>query len=165
MTADRYLIAEVKLGAEPRSALIDTGASMSVIDDDLAAALRAGDRRHRAGDRLRGKRASAPVVRVPSLTLGGVPLRDVGMVVLDLDTLGDAECKNIGAVIGNNVMRGAIEVDVGGGVVRLAASPERLGARPGGSPAAPIRRATTSCCRRSSPPSCRSRCGSTPGRR
>ncbi len=132
VTADRYLIAEVKLGAEPRSALIDTGASMSVIDDDLAAALGLATVGTAPVIDFEGKRASAPVVRVPSLTLGGVPLRDVGMVVLDLDTLGDAECKNIGAVIGNNVMRGAIEVDVGGGVVRLAASPERLGARPGG---------------------------------
>ena len=132
VTADRYLVADVGIGDLTRPFLVDTGASMSLLDDDVAAALGLASIGETRIVDFEGARRDVKVVRLASLSLGGLQLADVGMAVTDLDWHADAECKPIAGVLGNNVLSGAIELDVGAGALRLASSADRFAPRPGG---------------------------------
>ena len=132
VTADRYLVTEVMLGGAMRRFVVDTGSPTTVVDEQLAAALalpRAGTTPLRD---FEGRRSEHAVVRAPTLGVGAVELRDVGMVVADVRWISALECKPIEGILGLNALQGALELDLPGGVLRMASSVDELPARPGG---------------------------------
>ena len=133
VSSDRFLVAEVEVAGRPLNFIVDTGAPTSVLDDEVAAALGLTAIGTTPIADFQGRRLRLPVVRVPVMRLGGVEVRDVGMVVSDLSASSRVECKPIAGILGNNVMRGAVELDIGAGRVRLGSSMAELGARAGGS--------------------------------
>lgn len=132
MAADHYLTAELEVGGARRTFLIDTGAAFSLIDDDVAASLGLVSVGKQPMIDFSGVRRDVDAVRIPSLRLGSLEALEVGAAVIDMSGFDAIECEPIAGLIGMNVLRGAIELDVSGGWLRLASSMSLLAPRAGG---------------------------------
>ncbi|MDQ4088563.1 MAG: retroviral-like aspartic protease family protein [Pseudomonadota bacterium] len=87
-TTGHHLV-EAKLNGRDALFIVDTGANVSVVEDDHAAAfgLRGGTP---GGAVLVGGAGGARQVRIESLSLGGVPVRQQRIVIADLGQLAGA---------------------------------------------------------------------------
>ncbi|MEZ4447989.1 MAG: retroviral-like aspartic protease family protein [Nannocystaceae bacterium] len=133
VTQDALVVADVELGGATRPFVVDTGAVTSLVDLRVAAELGLEARGTTPLADFEGKVRDHPVYVVPSLSIGGLELVDVGVVGVDLAWIEDFECKPVAGLLGNNALRhGALELDLGRGVVRLASGVEALPPRAGG---------------------------------
>ncbi|MBC7274548.1 MAG: retropepsin-like domain-containing protein [Streptomyces sp.] len=120
--AQTLAFVQVRLqGAGPFEFALDTGASTSVVDDDVA---------DRAGLELTGERrpvsgilgsGRVPVARVTDWEIGDVPVEPGEVTVVDLDSPRDDG--EIQGLLGSDVLSdyGSVTVDYDDGVLRLPA--------------------------------------------
>lgn len=131
--SDALLVTDAELGGALRPFIVDTGAVTSLIDLEVARALGLEARGTTPLSDFEGKIREHPVFVAPSLRVGDLEVQDVGMVGVDLGWTWDFQCEPIAGLLGNNALRhGALELDLGRGVVRLASGVDQLPARAGG---------------------------------
>ena len=88
-TTGHHLV-EARLNGREALFVLDTGANLSVVDDDHAAAFGLSRRGVRGGGAAIGGAIEAQQVGIERLELGGIPVRQRRIVVADLGHLADA---------------------------------------------------------------------------
>ncbi|MGH9901696.1 MAG: aspartyl protease family protein [Pyrinomonadaceae bacterium] len=111
----------------PLNFIIDTGASITVVSEDLAE--REGMGRFTQANRLKvygaaGVAENVPVLLLPRVTVGSHVRRNVSAAVLDLDSVNETSGFEQTGILGGNILRFfRVSFDFGRGVVRMEMIP------------------------------------------